>query len=160
MRHSLVSRPIDIEHAAPRRLSRGFTLIEVMIVVAIVAILAAVAIPSYRDYILRGQLVDAANALSSHRANMERYFQDNRTYKATGGFTPPCTEALQNFTISCDGVPDDNNFKLRADGKGPTVNFVYTIDQRDNKVTLGVGANWPMPNPATCWVMKRGQTCN
>jgi len=158
MRQSLVSR--IIEHATPRRVSRGFTLIEVMIVVAIVAILAAVAIPSYRDYILRGQLVDAANALSSHRANMERYFQDNRTYAVTGAFTPPCTENLTNFDISCDPTPDEKSFKLRATGKGPTVNFVYTIDQSDNKVTVSVGANWPAPNPDACWVMKRGQTCN
>ena len=43
-----------------------------MITVAIVAILASIALPSYRDYILRGQLVDATNLLSAGRANMER----------------------------------------------------------------------------------------
>ena len=57
----------------PRLSSRGFTLIEVMITVAIVAILAAIALPSYRDYILRGQLVDGQNGLAAMRANMERF---------------------------------------------------------------------------------------
>ncbi|MBC7938818.1 MAG: prepilin-type N-terminal cleavage/methylation domain-containing protein, partial [Chitinophagaceae bacterium] len=66
--------------ALPAFRQTGFTLIELMITVAIIAILAMVAVPSYRDHILRGQLVDATNGLSSVRANMERHFQDNRSY--------------------------------------------------------------------------------
>ena len=68
---------------------RAFTLIEVMIVVAIVAILAAVALPSYRDYMLRGQLTDVTNEMSTLRANMERHFQDTRQYTTAGVFTSP-----------------------------------------------------------------------
>src|SRR5450631_4724882 len=71
--------------------SKGFTLIELMIVVAIVAILTTIAYPNYRDYVIRGQLVDATQGLSALRANLERYFQDNRTYAAIGPFTPPCS---------------------------------------------------------------------
>ena len=76
------------------RHSAGFTLIEVMIVVAIVAILAMVATPSYRNYILRGALVDGTTLLSTASGNMERYFQDNRTYEAVGANIPPCSAAL------------------------------------------------------------------
>ena len=72
-----------------RRPSQGFTLIELMITVAIVAILAAIAYPNYRNYVIRGQLVDATQGLSAVRANMERYYQDNRSYLAVGAFNPP-----------------------------------------------------------------------
>ena len=90
------------------RHSSGFTLIEVMIVVAIIAILAMVATPSYRNYILRGALVDGTTLLSTASANMERYFQDNRTYEAVGANIPPCSAALPlatrtqgTFVLSC-----------------------------------------------------------
>lgn len=155
-------RKAPAPHAAPtvsEAAQRGFTLIELMIVVAIVAILAAVAIPSYRDYILRGQLVEGTNALSAHRVNMERYFQDNRTYAATGTFSPPCNETLTNFAISCSGTPDGSNFTLMATGSGPANGFVYTINQRDERATTGVGGGWSATLPAACWVMKKGQSC-
>src|SRR6266581_1407504 len=59
---------------------KGFTLIEVMIVVAIVAVLAAIALPNYADYIKRGKIIEATSALSDLRTRYEQYFLDNRTY--------------------------------------------------------------------------------
>jgi type IV pilus assembly protein PilE len=154
MRQALVST------AAPRpqqRLARGFTLIEVMIVVAIVAILAAVAIPSYRDYILRGQLVDATTLLSAGRANMERYFQDNRTYADVGSITPAtCATSTTNFTLSCSGR-NGTGYTLIAQGSGPVAAFTYTVDATGLQKTTGVPSGWNTSN--TCWIMKKGQSC-
>jgi len=154
--------------AAPtlqRCVARGFTLIEVMIVVAIVAILAAVAIPSYRDYILRGQLIDATTLLSTFRGNMERYFQDNRTYLATGAFNPPCAAAIPvaqrtqgNFILTC-GALTANTYTLVATGSNATAGFVYAVTETDQRSTTSVGGSWPTPVPNTCWVIKRGQAC-
>jgi type IV pilus assembly protein PilE len=67
---------------------RGFTLIELMVVVAIVAILASVAIPSYQTYVMRGNRTDGITPLQSTMNAQERYYTDNRTYTinlGTGG---------------------------------------------------------------------------
>jgi prepilin-type N-terminal cleavage/methylation domain-containing protein len=59
---------------AARRRQAGFTLIEMMIVVAIIAVLAAIALPNYADYIKRGKILEATNALSELRTRYEQYF--------------------------------------------------------------------------------------
>ena len=139
---------------------RGFTLIEVMIVVAIVAILAAVALPSYRDYILRGQLVDATNLLSANQVSMERYFQDNRRYDTytvgANTFNPPCAAApvLHNFVLTCTGgdTPTATGYTLRATGNGPVNGFVYTVTQTGAQATVTLGSGWTGA-PAACWIV-------
>ena len=143
----------------PPSLARGFTLIEVMIVVAIVAILAAIAVPSYRDYLIRGALTDATNGLSSVRAQMERHFQDNRTYATVGTFTTPCatTSTFGAFAVSCSGTPDATSFTLQAVGSGSVTGFAYTINQNDVRATTAAATGYN-----TCgssWLTKRGQTC-
>jgi len=133
-----------------------------MIVVAVIAILAAIAIPSYRDYILRGQIVDATNGLSVMRANMERHFQDNRTYETSGAFTTPCAvdaakRKVGSFTLGCRaGKLTANSYLLEAIGSGSTSGFTYTIDEAGNR---GTDATPGWGTCASAWVMKRGQAC-
>jgi prepilin-type N-terminal cleavage/methylation domain-containing protein len=141
--------------------SKGFTLIELMITVAIVAILAAIAIPNYRDYVIRGQLVDATQGLASVRANMERYFQDNRTYLAVGAFTPPCTAAnvaYGNFNISCPPI-DATHFTAIAVGAAvPLSGFTFTVTEADVQTTTVVTPPAPasFKSCTTAWVTKTG----
>ena len=63
---------------------KGFTLIEVMIVVAIIAILATVALPAYTDYVRRGKIAEGTSALLAMKTKMEQYFADNRSYTTPG----------------------------------------------------------------------------
>ena len=79
----------------------GFSLIELMIVVAVVGILTAVALPSYNSYIARGKVTDAISALADYRVKMEQYFQDNRNYGTASSPCPATFVTSQNFTFTC-----------------------------------------------------------
>jgi prepilin-type N-terminal cleavage/methylation domain-containing protein len=142
--------------------SQGFTLIELMIVVAIVAILAAIAYPSYRNYVIRGQLVDATQALAALRANMERYFQDNRRYDPVAGFPNPCAPpqapyAAGKFTISCTTLTP-TAFTAQAVGTaGDLTGFTFTVDQNDlEQTTVAPPAPAAFLTCNTAWVTKTG----
>lgn len=70
----------------PTHTSRGFTLIEVMVVVAIIGILASIAYPSYTEYVRRGQRAKAQTALMEAAQYMQRYYAANNAYnKDLGG---------------------------------------------------------------------------
>ena len=145
-----------------RKHPRGFTLIELMIAVAIVAILTMVALPSYSSYIMRGHLADATSGLAAMRAQMERHYQDNRSYATVGTFTTPCaadaaTRTFGNFVVSCSGTPDATTFTLQAVGSGPVSGFTYTITQADVRATTAAPTGWN--TCATKWLTKKGQTC-
>jgi type IV pilus assembly protein PilE len=141
-----------------KRKSAGFTLIEVMITVAVIGILSAIALPSYTDYIRRGKTQEATSGLANMRVKMEQYYQDNRTYAsyvdascAQAGvavlsgkyFTYSCTSDATSYSIIADGVA--------AQGMG---GYEYTINQ-NNAMTSTVPGN----GVVGCWVTKRGESC-
>jgi type IV pilus assembly protein PilE len=124
---------------------RGFTLIELLVTVAIVAILAAIALPSYSDYVKRGKIPDATSALSNGRVTMEQWFQDNRTYVGA-----TCPSSTTNFAIGCALAA--STYTITATGAGSMTGFTYTIDQTGAKATTAS----PWNTNATCWVTKPG----
>ena len=141
---------------------KGFTLIEVMITVAIIAILAAIALPSYNRYVIRSKLTEAPNYLADTRVKMEQYYQDNRNYGAsTGtacGFTMP---TAKYFTYTCATSSTAQAYTVTASnqasvGLGAASDYAYTIDQSNAKVTTTFkGATQSGKN---CWLVS-GTEC-
>jgi len=126
-------------HFIRRSTASGFTLIEVMITVAIVAILASVALPAYTDYVRRGQLQEAFTLLADFGVRMEQYYQDNKNYGATTGTTcgvaMPATTATRFFDLTCVTASSGQAYTLTATGKagavapsGGSATFVYITD--------------------------------
>lgn len=138
----------------------GFTLVELMVVVAIIAILAALAVPAYSDYVLRGKIPDATSTLSTKRVKLEQWFQDNRTY-ATSTECNADNASSQNFNFSCINLAA-NTYTVRAVGKNAMAGFTYTMDQSGARATTIVApapSGWPVAGTTNCWVTRKGNLC-
>lgn len=144
--------------------SRGFTLIEVMVTVAIVAVLASVALPAYGDYVRRGQLPEAFGNLSDYRVKLEQYYQDHRNYGSVGcadvagapswaNFVP---NGAEHFGYACTLTNGGQGYTLAATGsKGRAIGHRYTITHDNQRATTSFkGASVSK----TCWVTK-GSEC-
>ena len=129
--------------------SKGFTLIELMIVVVVIAVLSAIAIPAYNDYVTRGKLADGISALADGRVKMEQFFLDNKTY--VGGPVPAETTY---FTYSLTPAPTADTYTIKATGKGSLSGYSYTINESNIKASTT-----PWGNSASCWVIKKGGGC-
>ena len=142
-----------------KHIQTGFTLIELMITVAIIGILAAVALPSYSEYVLRGRIVENVASLTDMRVKMEQFFQDNRTYvgACAAGTVAPLPTATAQFTFTCPTLTA-GAFTVTATGTAQMAGFIYTIDQANVRTTTGLPTGWTGTN-STCWVLKKGGAC-
>ena len=138
---------------------QGFTLLEVMIVVVIVAILTAIAVPAYSEYVTRGRLAEAYATLGGQRVRMEQFYQDMRTYTGActaGTVAPPMTDS-DNFDYECDIAADGQSYSLTADGQNATAGFQFSVDQNNNRATPSAPSGWTSND--TCWVRKKDGAC-
>jgi type IV pilus assembly protein PilE len=159
---SLMNQPSNDRALPKRQPQAGFTLIEVMIVVAIIAILAAIAVPIYTDYIRRGRIPEATSNLSSQRVKMEQWFQDNQSYYKSSTNTD-CGVAVPTgtyFTYTCV-ASSAAKYVVTATGITGTMlaGFVYTIDESDNRTSAITGTSGWAATSSTCWITSRGGVC-
>ena len=134
------------------RFSRGFTLIEVMIVVAIVAILSAVAYPSYQEYVRRGARAEARAAMLKMAQYQERNFSDRGAYVAVTSSTTAepwaslkfsgATNAARKYDITVNGT-NGTVTATAANGFSDAVCSPLTLTSQGVKGAAG--------DVATCW---------
>jgi type IV pilus assembly protein PilE len=133
----------------------GFTLIELMIAIAIVSILAAVALPAYNSYVQRSRVPPALDGLSSYAVRMEQRFQDVGSY-ANGAACGVAVPMVANFTVTCTLSGGGTGFTATATGTGSMTGYTYTINHQGARNTTA----HPKGTPASaCWTT-RGTTCD
>jgi type IV pilus assembly protein PilE len=167
--------PTSFFDAPARRLPRrainptasgGFTMLEVMIVCAIVAILAAIALPNYSDYVKRGKIIEATSALSDARVRFEQSYLDNKTYAgACAAVQTAAGQALKAFTLDCcTTAPTGSTYSCTATGKATEgmSGFSYKIEQTNAttnvKSSTITASGWN--GNGSCWAVRRDGTCS
>lgn len=139
-------------------LQKGFTLIELMITLAIVAILATIAYPAYTDYVIKSRRVDARSALITASQFLERNYSTQNTYLNTP--LPPNMQCApecglnQTYVISISAITA-NNFTLAATAVGAQLQgenrlgcTILTIDNFGQKRPF---SNAATPMNRRCW---------
>lgn len=155
---------------------RGFSLVEIMVVVVIIGILAAVAVPAYQDYVKGAKIPDATSNLSRMRVRMEQYFQDQSPprYTTLAGGTicgiGSAPAASDYFSYTCAATPTAYTITATSTIANPGTKgsamegFTYTIDQSNTKTTsivagtLHTNAGW-IGASANCWITRKGGQC-
>lgn len=159
------------------RFNRGFTLIELMITVVIIAIIAAVAVPNYTDYVTRSKFAEAHGQLADLRVKMEQYYMDNRRYSSTSaggtcGLGATITvNGTKYFTYTCASsavnATGDQAYTLTATGVAAQglAGMAFTINQANARGTTVTAATamadkgYATPSPNNCWVKKKPSLC-
>jgi len=140
------------------KMQKGFTLVELMIVVVIMGILSSIAIPNYIDYVMRGKLAEGTAVLADAKVRFEQSYADSTPPAYTNAAANRCPAATTNFTYLCASATAPDTFLITATGKGNISDFSYSINQANVRATVSIKSSWGVANPA-CWITTRGGHC-
>ena len=149
----------------------GFTLIEALVAAVVVAVLAAIALPSYSDYLQRSRISEAIANLSDMRTRLEQFYLDNRAYPDTpadcipfvAGAAAPAGKLYlpaqqKYFDVTCT-VMSAAAYTVTATGRpseGMPASFVYTVNQSNGRSSSGPGGSYAS---SVCWAMRKDGSC-
>ncbi len=138
----------------------GFSLVELMIALAVAAIIAAFAIPSYQNHLQRSFLPEASSGLQLSALRLEQFYQDRRSYRDGAGACGVALPAPRRFAFNCIPAADGQAFLLTATGveQDTMRGFAFTLDERGNANTTALPDGWGAA-PQPCWVTRRGGGC-
>ncbi len=142
-----------------KAIQKGFTLIELMIVVAIIGILAAVAIPAYQDYIARSQVTEAVYLVQSGKVPLAEYFGNFGVWPSTASDVMGTTAGkyLSSITITAGAGTSNLNLAVTATMRGTGVNtavagstLILTTADGGKSWDCTTGSITPKYRPASC----------
>lgn len=122
-----------------KAVNKGFSLIELMVTIAVIGILAAIAIPSYLEYVLRSRRADAKAALLSGQLAQEKWRANHTTYGSLANIGISSTSQDGYYTITVSGT-SATAYSISAVPKSPHEDSkcgTLTINQSNNKTATG-----------------------
>ena len=136
--------------------TKGFTLVELMIVIAIIGILASIAYPSYQNYVMKSRRSDAQTGLSQLAQALERFYGVRYTYIGTGdsggGTTgAPISGVFSHTSTPFEGSNTHYNLTLTASATSYTVTATPAGNQASDSCGTLTLAKTGAKTPTDCW---------